>query len=113
MLGIALHRMCGQRNDSLVEAGYRLCFTKCGRRLDATHHRHLQVHEHNVEGGLLNRLKRLEPIAHYHHAVPALFQHAGRETLIDCIILGQQYAQWLYRRFGRDCRQGTRRGDEG
>jgi hypothetical protein len=45
-----------------------------------------------LKGGLLNRLKRLEPIAH-HHAVPALSQHAGRKTLIDCIILGQQDAQ--------------------
>ena len=64
-----------------------------GGRLEPVELGHLHVHEHEVEGSLLQGGDGLAAVGRDHGGVPRLLEHAHRHLLVDRIVLRQQHAQ--------------------
>ncbi len=63
------------------------------RRLEAIHHRHQRVHQHQLRPLLLKQLDRLLPIGCRQHSVALLGNDGGKQHPIDRAVLGDQDRQ--------------------
>ena len=61
--------------------------------LEAVHHRHLHVHQHQVVRDGLERLEGLGAVGHGLGAQAQFLEHAQRHLLVGDIVLGQQDAR--------------------
>src|SRR5215510_7573560 len=66
-------------------------------RLEAIHLRHLDVHEYDVVGGMVQPRERLASIANDFGPVSEPFEQAKRDLLVDRVILGEKDAQRHWR----------------
>ena len=76
--------------------------------LDATHDRHLHVHQHQVPSLLGKQAQSLFTIGGWCHDMAPAFQHMGAQLLIDRIVLNQQHLQGALRT-GVGCQSGDGR----
>jgi hypothetical protein len=111
-LPVALHGVGGERDDRRA-AGRRiggLAGADLPRGAEAVHHRHLAVHEDQVEALLRERAHPLGAVRDGAHlAAQRLEQHHGHAA-VDLVVLAQQHAaRHVARRCGR--RGGRRRRD--
>lgn len=63
------------------------------RRLEAVHHRHQGVHQHQLRTLLLEQGHRFLPIGSGEHPVPLLADNGGQQHPIDRAVLGDQDRQ--------------------
>src|SRR3974390_1252713 len=63
-------------------------------RLEAVHLRHLDVHEDDVVGGMVEPRERLASTPNHARPVSEPFEQAERDLLVDRVILGEKDAQW-------------------
>ena len=64
-----------------------------GGRFEATHLRHLHVHQHQIEPLLFQGLDRFFPVAGDDDLMAPFFQHTERKGLVHQVILGEEDAQ--------------------
>ena len=62
-------------------------FPRC---LQSIHDRHLDIHQDQVKGFLLQNLKRLRSVGNDHRLVSQTVQHEGDNLLIDLVVLGKE-----------------------
>ena len=105
--------MGGHGNDRDVAAGQLFFRPKHCSSFEAIHHRHLNIHEHNVEQVVLTRLDRFRAITRGNHRVAALLQQADRQSSVYRVIFRQQDSRTMLvfaQRMAGNQRYGLRRG---
>ncbi len=101
---VALHGVSGHGKDRRVSAGRRLTLADGRRRLETVHVRHLHVHEHQVEGIVLQGRDGLGAVADHHDRMPLTAEQSQGQLLVERIVLRQKDVQ--------DARRGSRRRRE-
>ena len=84
-----------------MSAGRSLSFPNRGGRLEATHLRHLHVHENDVEGLFSRLVERLRGRSRDDDGVAVLFEERHDQLLIRHIVFGHQDAEGTRPRPGR------------
>ncbi len=64
--------------------------TNSGCSFHSVHHRHLYIHEYQVEGLVLKRCYRLSSISNHNNRVSPLGQNPIRHPLIDNVVFREQ-----------------------
>ncbi len=103
-LTVALHGIGGHGDNRQMAAGRFFPLANRRRRLEAVHLRHLNVHQHQIERRVLQRLHRFPAVACDRRRVAPLFQDAYRQPLVYRVVLGNKDTQ-----MGRIDRQGRLR----
>ena len=92
-LAIALHGVSGKRDDGNMFASLLFFFADRGRSRKTVHFRHLNVHENEVEGLIVDLSQSLMAVGRNYRFVPHGFEHMGDHLLVDCIGLSHEDAQ--------------------
>ena len=85
----AVHGVGGEADHRHLETGGADPFG----RLEAVHARHLQVHQHDVEGRRQRLGHRCLAVAGHRHAMAGGFQRVAQVDLVDLGVLGQQHRE--------------------
>ena len=91
-LAIAVHRVRGHGDNADVLARGALAQANRDGRVEAAHDRHLQVHQHEVERLAIEPRQRLTAVLGDRHVMAAAGQQAGRDPLVDHVVLDEQDA---------------------
>ena len=108
-LFVALHGVGRQRHDGQVGAtALRKIADRCGG-LVAVHHRHLAIHQHEVEISGAHPVDGLRTIAGHLVLQTELGQHRLGHTLVDGVVFDQQHQalQGAEQRIGQRSRRGV------
>ncbi len=90
-IAVARHCVCRHRDDAQMSTACLFARTDLGRRLEAVHDRHLNVHQHNVEGAVCNRRDRRLAVADDRDIVSPFAQQPARNTLVDDVVFGDEH----------------------
>ena len=95
--------MRGHRDDSqAIARRFALALANGLGRLEAAHHRHLQVHQHDVELFALDGIDGLLSVLDYRHVMTSPLEQTHGHPLIDDVVFGEQHlARPELRRCGR------------
>ena len=92
-LAIAVHRVRRHGDDADVLARDALAHANRDGRVESAHDRHLQIHQHQVEGLALEPGQGLAAVLGDRHVMAAAGQQAGRDPLVDHVVLDEQDAR--------------------
>ena len=85
--------MRSERDDRRPRRGASLHSPDVARRMEAVNHRHLHIHEHQIEHLARDCIERRLTVRRDHDPMPALHQQALHHELIDRIVLCHQHVQ--------------------
>src|SRR5262245_3517738 len=86
---VALHRLRGNRNDRQILAALQLADLL--RRRDAVHLRHHDVHQHDVDAGIvLHHAYGLPAVVGGHDLHPLLVEHGGEREDVAHVVVDDQ-----------------------
>ncbi len=102
---VARHGVGRERDDRHAGLARVRKGTDGGGGLKAIHHRHLAVHQHQVEARIAHLRHRLGTVDGQHPFLAKLVQHGGGDALIDRVVLHQQHPTQQF----PDRRRGVRR----
>ena len=105
LFSIALHGMGCHGNHRQPFSGLPLSSANRGRCLHAVHHRHLNVHQHDIECLSLQLVEGSPSVTDHHHGMSALLQQPARDLLVHRVIFRHQDVQTLGRRRDPRCRK--------
>ena len=92
-LPVALHGVGGHRHDGGARMAGGLALADARGGLEAAHHRHLHVHQDDVEVAAGVEGEGLLAVVGHLDLVTQFAQQAQREGAVDRVVLGQQHAQ--------------------
>ena len=94
----ALERFCRAGGGSLdpdtpvVPASYDAALHAAGAGLDAIHHRHLDVHQHEVEAARRDGLDSQRAVIGERHLIAQPLQHLAAELAVGLVVIDEQDA---------------------
>ena len=102
LLLVALHRVRGQRHDGRPRAAAQRQSADDPGCLVAVHHRHLAVHQHQIEGAVAHQRHSFGAVVGHLPLQAELLQHRLGHALVDRVVFDQQHGavQLGFRRFG-------------
>ncbi|MCY1357559.1 hypothetical protein D9M68_567280 [compost metagenome] len=65
------------------------------RRLEAVHHRHQRIHQHQVRALLLEQRERLQTVGGGQHAMALAADDGGQQHAIGRVVLGDQHGKTI------------------
>ncbi|OPZ58073.1 MAG: Outer membrane protein TolC precursor [Deltaproteobacteria bacterium ADurb.Bin510] len=98
---VALHRVCGHRNDQHIGiADGGVGTADAARGFQAVHFGHLYIHQHQVIIDHFQRLDGFSAVGHGIGVEAELLEQSERDLLVGNVVVGQQDAQGTIQ-FGR------------
>src|SRR6185369_8087757 len=94
-LPVTPHGMGGHGNDRYMLFGMFFALANHSGSFQPVHLRHLNIHQHEVERALLERVQCLPSRLHCHYSMSLPLEHPNSDLCVDGIVFGEQNRERL------------------